>query len=97
MISPYTLRPLNGPQPVTVQADAAGVPQAVRTAQARTFRRVLQIQDCWRVDDEWWRERPIARVYRTLLLEDGGHLTVYHDLVDGGWYEQHDSGRTARR
>lgn len=35
--------------------------------------------------DEWWRERPVSRVYYSLLLEDGGTVTAYRDLVSGRW------------
>jgi hypothetical protein len=51
-------------------------------------RTVSAVQDRWRLDDEWWRERPISRLYYTLLLEDGRLLVVYHDLVLAEWYMQ---------
>ncbi|MDQ3780751.1 MAG: hypothetical protein M3354_09440 [Chloroflexota bacterium] len=50
-------------------------------------RRILQIQDTWRIDDEWWRA-PIARRYYLVLLEDDSLRTIYHDLVTGQWYAQ---------
>ena len=46
------------------------------------------IQDHWRIDDEWWREHPIAREYYKLLLDDGTLLTIYHDLLRDEWFEQ---------
>jgi hypothetical protein len=46
------------------------------------------VQDTWRIDDEWWRERPVSRVYRRLALEDGRVVTVYEDLVSGRWAMQ---------
>ncbi|HEX2187051.1 MAG TPA: hypothetical protein VHN78_16270 [Chloroflexota bacterium] len=46
------------------------------------------MQDQWRIDDEWWRERSIARLYYTLLLGDGTLLTIYHDLLAHTWFEQ---------
>jgi hypothetical protein len=49
---------------------------------------VLRVQDCWRIDDEWWRERPISRLYFTLRLEDETLATVYHDLIAESWHEQ---------
>jgi hypothetical protein len=42
----------------------------------------------WRIDDEWWRKRPIVRVYWRVLLEDGRIVDVFHDLVRGGWFRQ---------
>jgi hypothetical protein len=82
------LRPLNAPALVEVEADAAGRPRAVRRRAWGEFKAVADIQDRWRIDDEWWRERPVSRLYHTLLLEDGALLVLYHDLVEGGWYEQ---------
>jgi hypothetical protein len=49
---------------------------------------VLQVQDTWRIDDEWWRERPVSRVYYALALEDGRTVTVYQDLVSMRWVRQ---------
>jgi hypothetical protein len=50
--------------------------------------RVVAVQDAWRIDDEWWRERPVSRVYYSLLLEDGRTLVAYRDLVGGRWAKQ---------
>ncbi len=81
-------RPLNAPSPVLVQVDEAGRPRAVRRRGWPDPRRVERVQDRWRIDDEWWRERPISRFYYTLLLDGGTRLTLYHDLLSDGWYEQ---------
>jgi hypothetical protein len=51
-------------------------------------RAVSAVQDRWRLDDEWWRERPISRLYYSLLLEDGSLLVVYRDLVVDEWHAQ---------
>jgi hypothetical protein len=48
---------------------------------------VARVQDRWRIDDEWWRERPISRIYHRLLLDDGALLVVYHDEIAGAWFE----------
>jgi hypothetical protein len=79
------VRALNRPRPIDIRADAAGRPLAV-IDQGRA-RPVEQVQDVWRIDDEWWRE-PISRRYLTLLLADGALRTVFQDLTDGRWYEQ---------
>ncbi len=78
------LRPLNRPQPVTVQVVDG---QPVLLVEGSRRRRVLRIQDMWQIDDEWWRE-PISRRYYRLLLEDGVIRTVYHDLIRGTWFSQ---------
>jgi hypothetical protein len=84
------LRPLNAPIHIRVRVDGAGRPLALRRRGWSRPRAVARIQDRWRIDDEWWRTRPISRLYHRLLLEDGTLLTVYHDLVTDTWFEQRD-------
>ena len=38
------------------------------------------VLETWRIDDEWWRERPMSRVYYSVLLEGGRTVTVYQGL-----------------
>lgn len=78
------LRPLNQPRPVTIQTEQ-GRPTVVIEGERRY--RVTQVQDVWRIDDEWWRT-PISRRYYRLVLNDGSLRTVYHDLIADAWYEQ---------
>ncbi|MFN0071901.1 MAG: hypothetical protein ACKVVP_10485 [Chloroflexota bacterium] len=54
----------------------------------RRWRRVIQVLERWRIDDEWWRSRPVSRLYFAVLLEGGLRLEIYRDLVDGQWYAQ---------
>jgi len=49
---------------------------------------VAAVQSVWRIEDEWWRDRPISRLYYSLCLEDGPMVTVFKDLVDSTWWEQ---------
>jgi hypothetical protein len=84
----HELRALKLPVPVTVRADGAGQPRSVRRDDWSAPREVARLEERWRVDDEWWRERPVARLYYHVLLADGALLTLYHDLVDDRWYEQ---------
>jgi hypothetical protein len=72
---------------VAVATDTTGRPRSVRRS-ARPVKAVVGIRDRWRLDDEWWRERPVSRLYYALLLEDGALLVVFQDLIEGGWYEQ---------
>ena len=60
----------------------------VRRRDWPTPRTVSRVQDIWRIDDEWWRERPISRLYYLLLLDPDTLLTIFHDLVTDTWYEQ---------
>ena len=49
---------------------------------------VEEVLQLWRIDDEWWRPRPVSRLYYSLLLADGRMLTAYRDLVSGRWWTQ---------
>lgn len=84
----HTVRALNVPARLTVQADTEGQPLTVRRADWPSPRDVTCIQDCWRIDDEWWREQPISRLYFFILLEPDTLLTLYHDLISDSWFEQ---------
>ena len=92
------IRPLNRPRPLRVEAgeDACPEPGVSRSRSSRPIAVYLASQryavesvlETWRIDDEWWRERAVSRVYHSLLLEDGQTVTVYRDLVSGRWWEQ---------
>lgn len=85
---PSDLRPLNGPSPLRVQTDAQGRIVAVWRHGRLTPRSIAAVQDCWRIDDEWWREHPVSRMYYAVVLDDGTLLSMYHDLVGDSWFEQ---------
>ena len=79
------LRLLNAPRPVAILVGETAQPVAdVRNGRRH---RVEEIQDGWRIDDEWWRT-PISRRYYRVVLDDGSLRTVFHDLVVDAWYEQ---------
>ena len=85
------LRFLNLPQPVQVEAGAQGQP--CRVALRGRWQPVEGVRDVWRIDDEWWREQPIHRVYYEIILNEGVITTVFQDLASrdlagGEWYEQ---------
>ena len=95
------IRPLNRPRPLRVEAgeDACPEPGASRSRRGRPIavwsasgggRRyaVEAVLETWRIDDEWWRERPVSRLYYELALEDGRVITVYSDLATAGWWRQ---------
>ncbi len=79
------LQSLGSPIPVQVQANADGVPQAIRHPDGRRFEKILGVQEIWRIDDEWWR-RPLARLYHRAIQENGKQVTFFRDLLDGCWY-----------
>jgi hypothetical protein len=80
------LKALSQPKLVVVRTDEQGDPVHVRLP-GKTARRVAVIRERWQIDDEWWRQA-ISRDYRTIVLDDGRVLTLYHDLIDGVWYVQ---------
>jgi hypothetical protein len=78
-------KPVNTPEALRVEEDAAGLPLAVRLKRRQA---VISIEDKWRLDDEWWRAAPVSRLYYNVLLASGQRLVLYKDLVTGGWYRQ---------
>jgi hypothetical protein len=74
------------PRPIRVEADEAGGPQAVTLSRRQLL--VETVLETWRIEDEWWRERPISRLYYRLLLEDGRTVDVYKALRTGRWFRQ---------
>jgi hypothetical protein len=75
----------NEPQEIRVN-ERDGKPRAL--LYKNRFTPVKEILNIWRIDDEWWR-RPISRLYFSVELATGTRVTVFHDLVGGGWYRQH--------
>jgi len=93
---PGRVRPLNRPRPVRVEADGDGRPIAVHLSNGRFA--VQEVLETWRIDDEWWRPRPISRVYYALLLEGGRTVTLYRDTFNFRWFQQaYQSVQTATK
>lgn len=69
-----------------MELDGCGRPRGIVFEGA--MRGVTSLQDRWRIDDEWWRDVPLSRVYYQLQLEGGRVVTVYHDLIGGEWWLQ---------
>jgi hypothetical protein len=69
-----------------VEAGEDGRPAAVWLSGRRYA--VEAVLETWRIDDEWWRQRPVSRVYYQLGLVDGPMVVVYEDVVQGHWYVQ---------
>jgi hypothetical protein len=84
-LCPGTFKPVNVPQPVRVEEDASGRPVAVKMMRRQA---IAAIEDCWRIDDEWWRSEPVARLYYTVIFTSGQRLIIFKDLMSGRWYRQ---------
>jgi hypothetical protein len=76
------MRALAAPRAAAVQAGADGRPAAVRGIA------VIALREEWVVEDRWWTSRPLRRRYFELVLDDGRCVTVFRDLVGGGWATQ---------
>ncbi|MDP7469399.1 MAG: hypothetical protein QGI79_01120 [Dehalococcoidia bacterium] len=80
------LRALNRPQPLRVEAGGDGAPVSLKLR--GHLLAVEFVADRWRIDDEWWRERPVSRMYYECLVDQGLRVTVFRDIVTGEWYQQ---------
>lgn len=49
---------------------------------------VEMVVETWRIDDEWWRDKSVSRMYWRVVLEDGRVVDVYRDLASGKWWRQ---------
>jgi hypothetical protein len=84
-LCPGTSKPVNLPEPVRVEESDSGRPVTVKMP-ARQI--VTALDDCWRIDDEWWRSEPISRLYYTIRLASGQRWVIYKDLISQAWYRQ---------
>lgn len=79
---------LNAPRPLDVEAvDGPDGPRPLWVVWRGQRRRVAQLANEWRVDDEWWRAE-IRRHYFTVLLVDGRRLTLFYDALAHSWWAQ---------
>ncbi len=69
-----------------VEPDGTGRPTTVYLSGRRCD--VEAVLETWRIDEEWWRKRPVSRLYFSLLLKDGRAVTVYWDLARSAWFSQ---------
>jgi len=50
--------------------------------------KIIAINDLWQVNDEWWREHPISRLYYQITTQSDRRLTIFQDGMNGNWYWQ---------
>lgn len=92
---PSGLRPLGRPRPLHVACDEIGLPARVQLPDSEQTIAVDDVDQVWRIAEEWWRETPLARTYYQLHLADGHRLTCFHDEAltplapqQGAWFAQ---------
>jgi endonuclease/exonuclease/phosphatase (EEP) superfamily protein YafD len=73
------------PEPLSVEEDLSGAPKAIRLKQRHI---IVSVEDCWRIDDEWWRSEPVSRMYYAVTLDSGRRLVLCHNLINNHWYTQ---------
>jgi hypothetical protein len=79
-----TCKPLNLPEQITVE-EKNGLPYALRE---KCRKLITSIDDMWRVDDEWWRQEPLSRLYFAVTLASGHRPVIFKNLQDNHWYRQ---------
>ncbi len=79
-------RPLNAPVRVKIRVDPDGFPRTIVLRGRRLL--VVSVAERWRIDEGWWRDIPLSRLYYRLVLVDGRLVTVFHDLRDTSWWTQ---------
>ena len=50
---------------------------------------MASIEDAWRIEDEWWRGKPVTRTYFEVLTTDGRRLVLFLDHTARRWFKQH--------
>ena len=81
-----SIKPVNLPEPLQVEESPSGLPAAVLRLKRR--QKIIAVEDCWRIDDEWWRSEPVSRLYYTVILASGQRLVLSKNLIDNSWYRQ---------
>lgn len=73
------------PRPIHVTVAIGGNGQPVSYELGGQKNTVVQIDDTWREERDWWA-RPLQRDYFRVLLTDNSLRKIYQDLVDHEWY-----------
>ena len=85
-VRPAHIRALNPPVAVEVKSDDQGTPMALKIR--GRWLNVESLVDQWRIDDEWWREQAISRIYCECLIDQGLQVIIFQNLVTNQWYQQ---------
>ena len=80
------IRALNRPELIQVREGDDHDPAMIISHGQKA--KIISVDDVWEIVDEWWRAIPIARRYYRVVVERGAIVTIFHDLINGIWYEQ---------
>ena len=72
------------PMPAKVQEDAEQRPVAVTLFGEQL--EVESIEERWDDEEDWWKDNPLVRVIYLVTLENGKELTIFKNMLHGGWY-----------
>ena len=80
------LRAINTPIPIVVKESPKKLPKSL--AINGYIKHIALISDIWEINDEWWRSKPISRLYYQAITQEGRQITIFNDLIDHQWYQQ---------
>ena len=70
--------------PVKVQEDGEQRPVAVTLL--GELLAVGSIEERWEDVEDWWKDNPMVKLHYQVSLGDGRQLTLFRNVVTGGWY-----------
>ena len=72
------------PMPIQVQEDEDMRPVAVMVDGKSLA--VVSIDDRSEAEEAWWWDDPVVKMNYQVSLEDGRQLTIFRNMMHGGWY-----------
>ena len=48
--------------------------------------RIVGMKNLWKLDGEWLNDQPVVKMRFSITTEDHHQLSVFRDLIEGGWY-----------
>ena len=80
------LRAINTPIPIVVKESPKKLPKSLVIN--GYIKHIALISDIWEINDEWWRSKPISRLYYQGITQEGQQITIFKDLIYNQWYQQ---------
>ena len=74
------------PMPIAVEEDDNQQPLVLNLIGDKLA--VISVDDRWEDEEDWWKDDPVVRMYYRVSTEDGRKVTIFRNVVHGGWYWQ---------